>query len=248
MPEALPCLLLPGTLCDGRLFAPMQAAWQAQGLTLQTQVANLHTLETERSAWWHTQLQAMPERFHVLGFSLGGLLALELLARWPERVASLALLASNAAAGSAALHARTQQQRLQWQAQGAGAVGLGMLNAASPSPTHPAHAELVQAMAEQTPHSAFVAQGRLNATRPDGLQLLARSQTPLLLISGALDPWCGSDKQQAIRAVRPDAHWHALPRCGHYIPLEQPHIAADLCAPFFAGAHSPSFSTESHAL
>ena len=25
------CLLLPGTLCDARLFAPLQAAWAALG-------------------------------------------------------------------------------------------------------------------------------------------------------------------------------------------------------------------------
>lgn len=103
---ALPWLvLIPGTLCDRRLFAA-----QARALHGQARIwcVELDGLEADVGAWAEQLLRRLPPRFSVAGFSLGGLLALELLRRAPTRVERLALVASNAEAGSR----RAQQQRL----------------------------------------------------------------------------------------------------------------------------------------
>jgi len=48
------------------------------------------------SAWVSYLLESLPERFFCLGWSLGGLLALDMALRQPTRVERLALVASNA--------------------------------------------------------------------------------------------------------------------------------------------------------
>ena len=235
MADPTACLLLPGTLCDERLFQPMQQAWADLGFTPTARPADMHGLHSGRKTWWATQLKGMPATFDVLGFSLGGVLAFELLAHAPERVRRVVLMASNPMPGSPAHAERVAQQRSVWRDHGAAAVAAQMLAQASPAASADV-LQTVQNMAQATPEPAFVAQGELNAHRPDGLVALARWQGPLLLISGMDDPWCGADKQALIRQARPDAQWHPLLDCGHYLPLEQPLALAQLTREFLAAA------------
>lgn len=84
-------LLLPGLLCDERL-------WSAQikelsGL-VNCRVPNLTSYDSI-AAMAKAVLQEAPERFALAGFSMGGLVALEIVAQAPERVERFALLSTN---------------------------------------------------------------------------------------------------------------------------------------------------------
>ena len=235
--EAPLCVLLPGTLCDARLFAPLQTAWAALGRPGHGQVLDLHTLELNVSQWWTRQLARLPARFDVLGFSLGGVLALQLLAIAPARVRRLCLVATNAAAGTPLHRERTEAQQALWQAEGPAAVARAMLAQASPADSQsPELAATVVEMACATPWSAFVAQGELNASRPDGLPALQAFSGEVLLISGANDPWCGAEKQQAMCAAHTAAQWQEFEGAGHYLPLARAQALARATHRFF---HQP---------
>jgi len=221
-------MLLPGTLCDARLFAPMLSNWPKNSVL---QVADLHRLH-DPQAWWQEQLSQLPETFDVLGFSLGGILAMQLLALAPERVRRLVLVASNPQAGTAMHAQRVQAQRAQWLQSGSHALALQLLEQTTAPPALSAPMiEIVEEMIEATPLQAFDAQGHINAHRADGCAALAQWSGPLMLISGSSDPWCGADKQELMRTARPDALWHVLPG-GHYLPLEQPLTLARLSDEF----------------
>lgn len=229
MAESVLRLLLPGTLCDGRVFAPMISHWPKDRLV---QVADLHRLE-DPLVWWQELLGRLPAQLDVLGFSLGGILAMQLLAVAPERVRRLVLVASNPQAGTAAHAQRVQAQRQRWLQDGPRALAQDLLQQTTADVQRTPHlAQTLQDMAEATPLSAFDAQGRLNVSRPDGGIALARWPGPLLLISGATDPWCGADKQAMLLQSRPDALWHELPDTGHYLPLERPEVLARLTDDF----------------
>ena len=110
--------MIPGTLCDGRLFDR-----QARRLRSRVQVV--------RVDWQHLRqagdpmaalLRRLPQRFSLAGFSLGGLWAVQLMARAPERVERLALIASNAEASSRRGARRSARLWRLWQAQGPAAV------------------------------------------------------------------------------------------------------------------------------
>ena len=231
------CLLLPGSLCDARLFAPLQEAWAQLHYKPVQKVANLHRLSLGLESWWEKLLEDMPGPLDVMGFSLGGVLAMQLLARAPERVRRLVLVASNPQAGSAQHREKVQAQQALWASKGATAVAEIMLAQGSPNADATVRTQVL-AMAADTPESAFHAQGELNASRPDGSPVLTRWGGPLLLVSGKNDPLCGDDKQTLMRNARPNAQWLALPDTGHYVPLERPHELALASAQFFQSANA----------
>lgn len=217
--SAMPCLiLLPGTLCDERLFA--RTADRLRGLA---RVRTVGYRQMTGPDWCDRLLQRLPPRFLLAGFSLGGLWALELLRRSPQRIDGLALVASNAEAGSRASRRRSTRLWRDWRTAGAAAVARGL----KPQYFHAErqrrrHARLVRDMAQSTPRRAARAQFDWAARRPCGLPVLAASQAPLLLVSGATDRLCPRRLQRRIVQARPDAQWVELPRCGHLVPLEAP--------------------------
>jgi pimeloyl-ACP methyl ester carboxylesterase len=214
------CLvLIPGTLCDQRLFKRCASALRRQCRLIVLDYQRLQDLQD----WPRQLLQQLPTRFSLAGFSLGGIWALELLRRAPERIERLALIASNAEAGGRRSVRRNTALRRLWQRGGPDRV----LQNVMPDYFHhktqrQRHAGLVQAMARSTPSRAARTEFEWAAQRPAGLAALAALQAPLLIVSGAQDRICPRSLQQRMCAAQPNAQWVELPRCGHFIPLEQP--------------------------
>jgi pimeloyl-ACP methyl ester carboxylesterase len=227
--DVLPRLLIPGSLCDARLFESMCSHWPNNRLFV---VADLHTLKNP-SDWCQLQLERLPDCFDIVGFSLGGLLAQSMLRLAPQRIRALVLLASSADPAGPTQAERWQAQQSQWQQIGPRALAQAMSQQASPR-LSPAQQQLVQDMAESTPEIAFQSQGEFNASRPSGFHVLSECPAALCLISGAHDPWCTPAVQQRIQQARPDAaHW-VLPDAGHYLPLEAPAEVAQATEQFLS--------------
>jgi len=212
-------LLLPGTLCDARIFWHQRRALR--------DVADLRALDyagLDRSgAWLDRLLGELPEQFSVAGFSLGGLWALELLRRAPQRVQRLALIASNARPASGRARRRSASQWRILQREGAAAVARGAKPAYFHHPSQrQRHGPLVRAMADGTPRQVARAEFAWAATRPDSLPALHDFAGPLLLVSGEHDRLCPAAWQREMLQAQPAARWLELPRVGHFVPLEAP--------------------------
>lgn len=216
--SALPTvIMIPGTLCDARIFARQKRALRGR--------ADVRMVEYDRLRptrdWAAGLLQHLPARFSVVGFSLGGLWALELMRLAPERIERLAMVASNAQGASAAGRRKSAWLWKMWRALGPAAVARHV----KPGYFHHAsrrrqYAGLVHDMALRTPAGAAAAEFRWAATRPDGLTTLARFDGPVLLVSGAKDALCTPAMQRAMLRAQPAARWLELPRIGHFVPLE----------------------------
>lgn len=223
--------MIPGTLCDGRLFAA-----QARRLRSVAQVIVLdyQTLRA-REPWLRGLLNALPERFSVAGFSLGGLWALELLRRAPQRIERLALIASNAQPAGAAARRRSEAMRKRWLAHGRQRSHVELARRAEPEYFHDQtkrrrHRGLLVRMAAGTRGRAALQQFSWAAERPAGLDVLATFRRPLLIVSGDHDRICPTLLQQRMAMAQPLARWLRIPRCGHFIPLEAPSRLSDaLC-------------------
>jgi pimeloyl-ACP methyl ester carboxylesterase len=220
MNSALPCLvMIPGTLCDARVFNRQKRA--LRGIAHLT-VVDYRSL-TDMDTWAELLLRKLPAQFSVAGFSLGGLWALELLRRAPERIERIALIASNAQGAGVAAGRNSARLRKLWRARGPGDLARNM----QPAYFHHArvqrqHAALVRDMALCTPRKAAFAEFAWAAARPDGHAALAQFERPLLLVSGAKDRICPTSWQRAIQTAQPHAVWRDLPRVGHFVPLEAP--------------------------
>lgn len=86
-----PLVLLPGMMCDGRLFGPQIAAF---GLSRAIHLPPIGGHDS-MAALAAEVLAHAPPRFALAGLSMGGILAMEIMARAPERVERLALLDTN---------------------------------------------------------------------------------------------------------------------------------------------------------
>ncbi len=83
-------VLIPGVLCDERLFASQIAVLSAEA---NCAVADI-TRQESAEAMAEAVLAAAPPRFCLAGFSLGSQVALEIMQRAPERIEKLALLSA----------------------------------------------------------------------------------------------------------------------------------------------------------
>jgi len=192
----------------------------------------MHSADLASPSWWTEQLDGCTEQVDILGFSLGGVLAVNLMRRAPERIRRVALVAFNPMAGNETHAERACAQQQIWLEQGPAAVADAVIEQASPNAGDSIR-RTIRSMAIDTPTAAFIAQGNLNASRSDALPTLAKWDAPLLQISAEGDPWCGADKQIMIQHARPNTEWLSVPGTGHFIPLECPSVLADATGAFF---------------
>lgn len=213
--------MIPGTLCDGRVFRHQKRALRGVANVVIIDYQGLRDL----AQWGPKLLQKLPSQFSVAGFSLGGLWALELLRQAPLRVQRIAMIASNAQAASPLGQRKSAWLWKMWRDQGRGPsevakhVKSGYFHHER---NRRAHAVLIHDMAMGTPRQVAFAEFAWAAQRPDGLAALAAFEGPLLLVSGAKDRLCTPPMQRAMVAAQPGSVWLELPWVGHFVPLEAP--------------------------
>ena len=88
-----PLLLIPGMMCDERI-------WRHQVAALRPRTSEIHVVDIpvvdSIVGMASTILLSAPAQFSLAGFSMGGIIALEIWRQAPERVMRLALLGTNA--------------------------------------------------------------------------------------------------------------------------------------------------------
>ena len=88
-------IFMPGLLCDERLFEPQVRALTRAGYDC---IYGDITRSATISGIAEQILEEAPEQFALVGLSMGGIVALEIMRRASERVTHLALLNTTAAA------------------------------------------------------------------------------------------------------------------------------------------------------
>jgi pimeloyl-ACP methyl ester carboxylesterase len=212
-------LMLPGTLCDDRIFSVQRRHLRGHAHVICASYQGMK----DRSVWLQRLLRQMPEKFYIAGFSLGGLLALELLRMAGNRVQGLALIASNAQAASEKSKRKSAWLRRMWLDRGPSEVARHV----KPAYFHHEakrrrHEGLVFDMALQTPRRSAFEEFAWAANRPSGLQTLREFEGKLLAVSGKQDRLCPPAWQRAMLAAQPRMQWIEFARCGHFLPLEAP--------------------------
>jgi pimeloyl-ACP methyl ester carboxylesterase len=169
-------------------------------------------------------LAKAPPRFALAGLSMGGIVAMEILAQAPDRVERLALLDTNPRAEAAEVQARRGPQIARALAGGLAAV---MRDEMKPhylaaGPDRQGILDLCMEMALALGPEVFARQSRALRDRADRQAALAAFTGPALVLMGAEDRLCPRDRHDLMHALMPQSRLVIVPGAGHLPPLERP--------------------------
>lgn len=224
--SATPVLLLPGLICDARIWAPQVAALRAQR---PVEAVNGFGEADSLGAMAEQVLASAPARFAVVGHSMGGRVALEVFRRAPERVAGIGLISTGVhlpkpgeADGRFKLLGRGVEQ------------GMDALIDAwlppmvwEPNRLTPGLMDTLWAMCSDMGLDSFERQMRALLARPEVESLLPQIRCPALVAVGAHDEWATPAQHEQIAAGIADATLAIIPGAGHMLPVEQPQAMND---------------------
>jgi pimeloyl-ACP methyl ester carboxylesterase len=220
MSEPLPTLLLPGLLASARLYAAqIPVLWQFGPVMLAD-----HRRDDSMAGIARRILQQAPPRFALVGLSMGGYIAFELLRQAPARVARLALLDTTARPDSPEQSAR---RRTLMELAGGGRFD-EIADLMYPGFVAPERIDdqalraQVRSMAAETGAEAFIRQQTAIMQRCDSRPDLAAIACPTLVLVGDADQLTPPDRAQEIAAGIRGAQLVVVPASGHLSTLEQP--------------------------
>ena len=217
---AEPLVLLPGMMCDGRLFGPQIARF---GRDRAVHLGNITGAATVPEIAAHVLADA-PPRFALAGLSMGGIVAMEIMVQAPERVTRLALMDTNPKAEVAAVaQAREPQIAAVVDGQLAPVMRDEMKpNYLAPGPRRAEVLDLVLDMAMGLGPDVFVRQSRALQVRPDQQETLRGVTVPSLILCGVHDALCPIHRHELMASLIPDAVLEVVDGAGHLPTLEQP--------------------------
>lgn len=221
-----PLLLIPGMMCDGRLYEPQIAAFSGQ---YPVHLAPI-TAHDDVDALTDEILRNAPDTFALAGLSMGGIVAMAIMAQAPSRVHRLALLDTNPRAELEEIKARRQPQIDQVMANGSSDLaGLKavLTNQMIPHYQHSDHRkseidELCVDMAITLGPKVFERQSLALRDRPGREQTLSRVNVPTLILTGEDDRLCPMDRHTQMHELVKGSELVVIEKAGHLTTLEQP--------------------------
>lgn len=215
----IPLVLLPGMMCDARLFGPQIAAFSGGRAV---HVAPMLADRVEDIA--ARVLSDAPPRFALAGLSMGGIVAMEILRQAPDRVDRIALMDTNPLAETDTVRQGREPQIDQVKA---GQLIDVMRDEMKPryltdGPRRAAILDLCMEMAAALGPDVFVNQSRALQDRPDQQQTLRGVTCPALVLCGRDDALCPVARHELMADLIPGSTLHVVEHAGHLPTLEQP--------------------------
>lgn len=213
-------LLVPGMLNDHRVWQDVAAGLQSHA---QVRIAQVHTqssiADMARDAW--ALLDDVPPHapVYLAGFSMGGYVAMEMLAQPARALHGLALL--DTAGGGETAESRLQREKTIRALESDFAKTLeGLLKWNTHEPSPELLARLRSMMLEVGAETA-VRQTRAISARREHRQVLEQLRLPVQLLCGEHDRVTPPARSQELAHWIPGARLDVVPGAGHMLPLEQ---------------------------
>ncbi|WP_424971624.1 alpha/beta fold hydrolase [Dinoroseobacter sp. S76] len=220
-----PLVLLPGMMCDARLFGSQIASLSRDRAILVAPLTGQDNIAELAEA----VLDIAPPRFALAGLSMGGIVAMEVIRLAPERVTRLALLDTNPRAEPPGKAEGRSAQLARLREKGLEAImreELMPYYLASEDPADP-NLDLCLRMALDFGPEVFAAQSRALQTRPDQQESLRAVTVPSLVLCGAQDRLCPPARHELMRDLIPGAELVQIPEAGHLPTIETPNSVTE---------------------
>lgn len=221
-------VFVPGMMCDWRLFAHQIAAlpdYISHDATLSAH-DNIADMATEI-------LRDAPPIFNLVGLSMGGIVAMEIVRVAPERIQNLVLMDTNPLAEETAIAARRDGQIARARE--------GQLHAMMRDEMKPLYVKgdqkailnLCMDMAKTLGADTFINQSKALQVRRDYCDTLRGYNGRTLIMHGADDRLCPPERHQMMHDIMPNSQYISIPKAGHLPTLEQPKTVNKALLDFF---------------
>jgi pimeloyl-ACP methyl ester carboxylesterase len=220
-------LLLPGLICDSRIYAPQLAAFG------EARAVDSYGLADSLPAMAQVALALADaegfETFDLLGHSMGGRVALEVFRLAPDRVRRFGIMST----GVHPVREGEAEKRAELVALGHEQGFEALVDAwlppmvAEANRARPEVYEPMRQMCLDAGQDVFDAQIRALLGRPEQESLLPQIACPAMVLTGELDTWSPPPQHQAMAAALPDARLTIVPGAGHMIQREAPEAVND---------------------
>lgn len=226
-----PVVFVPGLMCDRRLFAE-----QANALGGARSVGHADLSKDATIAAMAARLLAeAPDRFCLVGLSMGGIVAFEAWRQAPPLIAGIALLNTTPFADSPARQATRLSQidrvkRGQLRSVVMEELKPNYLGAQSKGDQ--ALLDEIYAMAASLGPEAFVRQSRALMSRKDSVETLSTINCPTLIIAGAEDDVCPPELHEIMHHGIAGSRLLVVPGSGHLSTMEAPDIVTKALSNF----------------
>lgn len=215
-----PLVLLPGMMCDARLFQAQVTDLSRDRAVMVAPITRGERIEEIAS----NLIDQLPHRFALAGISMGGIVAMEILRRAPDRIARLCLMNTNPLAETPAIAATREPLIARARAGRLQDVLADTLlpDHLAPGPARRGVLDLVAQMGRDLGPEVFVAQSRALQRRRDQQGTLRKSHVPTLILCGAHDSLTPVKRHSFMAELMPNARLSVLEAAGHMPPLECP--------------------------
>ena len=217
-----PLVLLPGMMCDERLFAPQISELSKQRDVHFVQISDYETISELAS----DVLNNAPPVFALAGLSMGGIVAMEVLSQASYRVERIALLDTNPLAELSDVAKRRGPQ--------IDAVRNGQLKEIIRDDMKPNYLfdgvkkteilKLCMDMALDIGPDAFIRQSIALRDRFDQKNTLRSYKRPALVLCGKHDVLCPLERHELMHTLLENSKLEIIEDAGHLPTLEQPKI------------------------
>jgi len=226
-------VFVPGLLCTGALFTQQVAALEGR--------ASCHIADTRGmdsiSAMAEKCLSDIDGEFALLGFSMGGYVAIEVARQAPERVRGLALVSTMAKPDTE--EKRAQRQGLVELSQ------IGKFKGVTPrllprffsksALADESKTQIAIQMGEEVGKDNFILQQSAIMARRDGRSTLEHFDKPSIVICGTEDVLTPPEESVEMAELLPNSQLHLLEGIGHMSTIEAPDTISDLLVEWYDG-------------
>mgnify|MGYP000114916288 CR=1 FL=1 len=222
--------LLPGTMCDERLWQyvtdilPQSFQCHMVDLPLEDSIDNIVLRLND----------ILPrEPVNLVGFSLGGYIAAQYTLQYPDQVRRLMVLANSPAKLPTFEVKMREAALLAAKNAGYGGILRTKINQLL-SPQHKNNEQIInviKAMDDSGGKAKFISQVEATTSRQNLTGPLAALDKPIQFVFGDHDALVNKDLLLNLNA--PQINTHIITNCGHMSPLEQPQQVAKHIATFF---------------
>jgi len=220
-----PVVFLPGLMCDTRLFAPQLVALGRDRPVMVAPITGGERIEEIASGL----LTLLPAKFALAGLSMGGIVAMEILRRAPDRITRLALMDTEPLAETPQVAAWREPLIVKARS---GALDAALAEVLRPEHLAPGPRRLdvlaqMRDMAHGLGAQAFVKQMRALQRRRDQQATLRRLKAPTLVLCGAEDTLTPVKRHAFMAELIPNAVFRIIEGAGHIPTLEAPEATSD---------------------